>query len=108
MGAVGAWGFGWGVGDGFWLANSRLSFAASNWAGLLQGLVCCALACAFIATASRRLRTDASRAAIVIRKTLVVAELLWRGAPPIGAPLPPRGPPGHLLSSADPPVGGDP
>jgi membrane-associated phospholipid phosphatase len=93
--------------DALWLPNSKLSFAASNWAGLLQGLVCCALAAAFITTASWRLRNDPSRAAIVIRKTLVVAELLWRAALPIGALLTAGVTLSYLITSADLPLGDD-
>ena len=93
--------------DALWLPNSKLSFAASNWTGLLQGLVCCALAAAFIATASWRLRNDASRAAIVIGKTLVVAELLWRAALPIGALLTAGVTLSYLITSADLPLRDD-
>jgi membrane-associated phospholipid phosphatase len=73
--------------DVVWLPNSRLSFAASNWTSLLQGIGCCMLAGAFVGVASSRLRGDAERPAAVLRTALLVAELLWRAALPIGALL---------------------
>src|SRR5215813_10473780 len=60
--------------DAVWLPSSRLSFAPSNWTGLLQGIVCCALAAAFIALASSRLRSDAKRPAVALRTALTVTE----------------------------------
>lgn len=73
--------------DVIWLPNSGLTFAPSNWGMLLQVLACCIFAAAFITVASHRLRTDERRPAIVLRKTLLLAELLWRTALPIGALL---------------------
>jgi membrane-associated phospholipid phosphatase len=90
--------------DAAWLPNSRLFFAPSNWASLLQGIVCCVLAGSFIAAASRRLRSDESRPAIVLRRTLIRTELLWRAALPIGALLTAGVTLSYLITSADLPL----
>ncbi len=90
--------------DAVWLPNSRLFFAASNWAGFLQGIVCCALAGVFVAAASRRLRRDESRPAIVMRRTLILTELLWRGALPLGLLLGAGATLSYLITSADLPL----
>jgi len=73
--------------DAIWLPDSRLSFASSNWMGLLQGAVCFVLAGTFIAVASRRLHSDASRPAVVLQRALTMTELVWRAALPIAALL---------------------
>jgi membrane-associated phospholipid phosphatase len=90
--------------DAVWLPNSRLSFASSNWTGFLQAIVCCMLAGGFIAVASRRLRSDAKRPAIVLRTTLLVTELLWRAALAIGALLAAGATLSYLITSADLPL----
>jgi hypothetical protein len=90
--------------DAVWLPNSRLSFASSSWTDLLQGLVCCAFAGAFIAVASSRLRNDESRAAIILRSTLVRTELLWRAALPISALLVAGASLSYLITSAGLPL----
>ena len=73
--------------DVIWLPGSGLSFAPSNWTVLLQGFVSCLLAGAFIAFASHRLSTDARRPAVLLRKALLLTDLLWRTVLPIGALL---------------------
>jgi membrane-associated phospholipid phosphatase len=90
--------------DAVWLPNSRLSFASSNWTDLLRGIVCCALAGAFIAVASSRLRGDARYPAVVLRTTLIITELLWRTALPIGALLTAGATLSYLITSADLPL----
>jgi membrane-associated phospholipid phosphatase len=90
--------------DAVWLPNSRLSFASSNWTGLLQGIVCCALAGVFIAVASSRLRSDQRRPAVVLRTVLTVTELLWRATLPIGALLTAGVTLSYLITSADLPL----
>jgi membrane-associated phospholipid phosphatase len=87
-----------------WLPNSRLSFASSNWTDLLQGIVCCALVGAFIAAASRSLRNDEERPAIVLRTALIATELLWRAILPIGVLLAAGGTLSYLMTSADLPL----
>jgi membrane-associated phospholipid phosphatase len=95
---------GFALADAVWLPNSRLSFAPSNWPGLLLGIVCCAIAGAFIAVASNRLRSDESRAAIVLRGALIRTELLWQAALPIGALLVAGVTLSYLITSADLPL----
>src|ERR1700731_4292994 len=90
--------------DALWLPNSRLSFASSNWTGLLQGIVCCALAGAFVAVASSRLRSDVRYPAVVLRTILIITELLWRAALPIGALLTAGVTLSYLITSADLPL----
>jgi membrane-associated phospholipid phosphatase len=90
--------------DAVWLPNSRLSMASSNWASLLQEIICYALAGAFIAAASRRLRSDESRPAIVLRRALGLTELLYRSALPIAALLAAGGTLSYLITSADLPL----
>jgi membrane-associated phospholipid phosphatase len=87
-----------------WLPNSRLSFASSNWIDFLQGLAGCALAGGFIVVASRRLRSDATRPAVVLRKMLLATELLLRTALPICALLAAGGTLSYLMTSADLPL----
>ncbi len=96
--------FGCALADAVWLPNSRLSMASSNWASLLQDIVFCALAGAFIAVASRRLRSDASRPAIVLGRALRLTELLWQAAVPIVALLAAGGTLSYLMTSADLPL----
>ena len=93
-----------GLADAIILPNSRLSFASSNWTGLLEGIACCALAGTFITIASSRLRSDPNRAAAVLRTALVVTELLFRAALPIGALLTAGVTLTYLITSADPPL----
>ena len=90
--------------DAVWLPNSRLSFASSNWMSLLQGIVCCALAGAFIAVSFSRLRSDGRRPAGVLRTVLTITELLWRTALPIGALLTAGATLSYLITSADLPL----
>jgi membrane-associated phospholipid phosphatase len=92
------------VADAVWLPNSRLSLASSNWGSLLQAVAGCALAGAFVAVASRRLRSDESRPAIVLGKALHLTELLWRAGVPIGALLAAGGTMSYLMTSADLPL----
>lgn len=92
------------VASAVWLPNSRLSFAASNWPGLLQGIASSVLAAGFIAVVSRRLRDDASRPAVILRKTLVVTELLWRAALPVGALLTAGVMLSYLIAAAEQPL----
>jgi membrane-associated phospholipid phosphatase len=96
--------FGCALADAVWLPNSRLSLASSNWAGLLQDIVGCALAGAFVAVASRRLRGDESRPAIVLGRALHLTELLWRAGVPIGALLAASGTMSYLMTSANLPL----
>jgi membrane-associated phospholipid phosphatase len=90
--------------DAVWLPNSRLAFAYSNWMALLQGIVCCALAGAFIAVSSSRLQSDPRRPAGVLRTVLIITELLWRAALPIGALLTAGATLSYLITSADLPL----
>jgi membrane-associated phospholipid phosphatase len=90
--------------DAVWLPHSRLSFASSNWTGFLQGISFCVLAGAFVAVASSRLRSDTGRPAIVLRTTLLVAELLWRTILPIGALLAAGCTLSYLMTSANLPL----
>jgi membrane-associated phospholipid phosphatase len=90
--------------DVVWLPNSRLSFASSNWMSLLEGLLCCGLAGGFIAIASNRLRSDTTRPARVLRTVLMITELLWRAAFPIGALLTVGATLSYLVTSADLPL----
>jgi membrane-associated phospholipid phosphatase len=87
-----------------WLPNSRLTFASSNWIDILQGLACCALAGGFVVVASRRLRSDATRPAVVLRTMLLATELLFRTALPIRALLAAGGTLSYLITSADLPL----
>jgi membrane-associated phospholipid phosphatase len=87
-----------------WLPSSRLSFAASNWIDLLEGLAGCALGGGFIAVASRRLRGDTTRPAVVLRTTLRATELMLRAVLPIGALLAAGGTLSYLITSADLPL----
>jgi membrane-associated phospholipid phosphatase len=93
--------------DAVWLPNSRLSFASSNWMSLLQGIVCCVLAGSFIAVGSSRLRSDARLPASVLRTVLIITELLWRTALPIGALLTAGVTLSYLITSADLPLQDD-
>jgi membrane-associated phospholipid phosphatase len=99
--------FGCALADAVWLPNSRLSMASSNWVSLLQGIVCCALAAAFIAAATRRLRSDESRPAIVLRSALGLTELLYRASLPIVALFTAGGALSYLITSADLPLRDD-
>ena len=90
--------------DAVWLPHSRLSFAASNWTGFLQGLIACVLAGLFVAFASSRLRSDERRPAVILRRTLLLTELLWRAALPIGALLATGGALSYLMTAADLPL----
>jgi hypothetical protein len=96
--------FGCALADAVWLPNSRLSFAPSNWTGLLQGIVCCALAAAFVTVAFSRLRDDATRPAVVLRAALIPTELLWRAALPISALLTAGATLSYLITTADLPL----
>jgi membrane-associated phospholipid phosphatase len=96
--------FGCALAVAIWLPNSRLSMASSNWTSLLQGIFFCALTGAFIAIASRRLRSDESRPALVLRRTLTLTELLWRAALPVIALLAAGGTLSYLMTSANLPL----
>ncbi|MEH2612247.1 phosphatase PAP2 family protein [Bradyrhizobium sp. AZCC 1693] len=90
--------------DAVWLPNSKLAFPSSNWPGLLLSIACCALAGAFLAIASNRLRSDESRPAIVLRSALIRTELLWQAALPIGSLLVAGVTLSYLITSADLPL----
>jgi membrane-associated phospholipid phosphatase len=90
--------------DAVWLPRSRLSLAVSNWTDLLHALLCCALASAFVAVVSRRLRSDGSRLASVLRRTLLMAELLWRATLPMAALLAAGAILSYLITAANLPL----
>jgi len=87
-----------------WLPNSRLSFAPSNWASLLQGIGGCVLAGAFFAIAFNRVRGDGRRPAVVLHSALAATELLWRIALPMGALLTAGVSLSYLVTAADLPL----
>lgn len=66
------------VADAIWLPNSRMSFAASNWTGLLTSGLYAAIACAFFVIVTRRLRNETDRIALFLRSALEKTELAWR------------------------------
>lgn len=90
--------------DVIWLQNSRLSFVSSNWRalGLCSGY--CAFAAVFIIFASDRLGTDQRRAAIVLRRVLLLTELLWRVLLPTMALLVAGGILTYLITAASLPL----
>src|SRR5689334_9183277 len=90
--------------DAVLLPSSGLSLAASNWAGILQAVMYCALASAFIAVVSRRLRSDQSRLADALRRALLVAELMWRATLPIASLLTAGAILSYLITAANLPL----
>jgi len=90
--------------DVVWLPNSRLTFISSNWIEIVQGVVCCVIAGAFVAFASSRLRGDTRYPAVMLRTALGMTELLWRAALPIGALLTAGATLSYLITAADLPL----
>jgi membrane-associated phospholipid phosphatase len=90
--------------DVIWLQGSRLSFASSNWTVLLQSVAFSAFAGIFVAVASSRLAGDQRRPAVLLRRVLLLTELLWRTALHIGALLVAGGTLSYLITSANLPL----
>ncbi|MFB9270161.1 phosphatase PAP2 family protein [Bradyrhizobium erythrophlei] len=86
------------------MQDSRLSFVSSNWAALGQCSAYCVFAAIFIAFASDRLRTDERRPAIVLRRVLLLTELLWRVLLPTLALLVAGGILTYVITSANLPL----
>ena len=93
--------------DAIWLPNSGLSFASSNWITILQGIVFCAIAAAFIAIASNRLAADQRRPAVLLRRGLLMTELFWRALLPISALLTAGSTLSYLIAASTLPLGDD-
>ena len=90
--------------DVIWLQGSRLSFASSNWTILLQSVACSTFAGIFIAVASSRLAGDQRRPALLLRRVLLLTELLWRTVLPIGGLLVAGALLTYLITAANLPV----
>jgi len=93
-----------GLADAIWLPFSRLSFAASNWLSLFQGVAYCALACVLIAVAFGRLQGDASRVGVALRTALTTTELLCRTVLVIGALLTAGATLSYIITAAELPL----
>jgi membrane-associated phospholipid phosphatase len=90
--------------DVVYLINSRLSFAPSNWTEILQGLAYYALGAIFITIASHRLRSDPTRAAVLLRTALGRTALLLQASLPIAALLIAGVTLSYLITAADLPL----
>jgi membrane-associated phospholipid phosphatase len=96
-----------GLVDAIWLPSSKLTFVASNWSTLGQGVFYLALVGMFIIAAFNRLRTDDSRLANRLRTGLVVTELLCRTTLPIAALLTAGVTLSYIITAADLPLRDD-
>src|SRR6201996_7213767 len=90
--------------DVVYLMNARLSFAPSNWTDILQGGAYFVLGAGFITIASHRLRSDPTRAAVVLRTALARTGLLLQASLPIAALLIVGVTLSYLITAADLPL----